>query len=121
MRYNQAGINVDSIDKLILDIYNYAEKVTGTLNQISDLIEQTKTYCLCDEINDLRNKFESFKTNFPIINKNIISYADDFIKLKNRYQTVDERLTESVKKYINISINNINNKNNRINKGVPHE
>lgn len=106
MRYNEVGINVDSVDKLILDIYSYAEKISKTLNQISELMDQTKNYCSCDEITALRNKFENFKTNFVTINKNIISYSDDFIKLKNKYQNIDEQLTQSVKLAISKGIEN---------------
>ena len=96
MRYNKIGVNVDGIDKLILDIYNYAEKINKTLNQITNVVEQTKSFYDCDIANDYRNKFNNFKTNFNIINKNIQSYAEDLIKLKNKYRDVDMNITNDV-------------------------
>ena len=101
MRYNEIGINIDSIDKLILDIYNYAERINKTLNQISDVVDQTNTFYQCDVATEYRNKFNSFRTNFAIIDKNIKSYADDLIKLKNRYQNVDKNITDSIKRAMN--------------------
>lgn len=106
MRYTNIGINVDSVDKLILDIYNYAEKINKTLNQISDIMDQTRNNCLLDEINILVNKFESFKANFPVVNKNLISYANDLIILKNKYQNIDMDLTQKVK----MAITKVDNK-----------
>ena len=79
MRYNEIGINIDSIDKLILDIYNYAERVNKTLNQITDVVDQTKNFYDCEAAQNYRNKFNSFKTNFNVINKNLNSYAEDLI------------------------------------------
>jgi len=96
MRYNKIGINIDNIDKLILDIYDYAEKINKTLNQISSVVDQTKLFYKCDVAADYRNKFLNFKTNFNVINKNVKSYADDLIKLKNKYKLVDENVTKSV-------------------------
>lgn len=106
MRYTNIGINVDSVDKLILDIYNYAEKINKTLNQISDIMDQTRNNCMLDEINVLVNKFESFKANFPVVNKNLISYANDLIILKNKYQNIDMDLTQKVK----MAITKVDNK-----------
>ena len=98
MRYNEIGINIDSVDKLILDIYNYAEKINKTLNQISEVVDETKNFYDCEVADNYRNKFNHFKANFNIINKNIISYSDDLIKLKNRYQTVNNDIGQTIKK-----------------------
>lgn len=98
MRYNEIGINIDSVDKLILDIYNYAEKINKTLNQISEVVDETKNFYDCEVADNYRNKFNNFKANFNIINKNIISYSDDLIKLKNRYQTVNNDIGQTIKK-----------------------
>ena len=100
MRYNEVGINLDSVDKLILDIYTYAEKVNKTLNHISDVVDQTKNFYACEAADNYRNKFNSFKTNFKVVNKNLISYAEDLIKLKNRYQNMSDDMTQTIKKAI---------------------
>lgn len=100
MRYNEVGINIDSVDKLILDIYNYAERINKTLNQISNVVDQTRNFYVCDAANNYRNRFNSFRTNFNVVNKNVISYAEDLIKLKNRYQNIDDNMTQSIKKAI---------------------
>lgn len=100
MRYNEVGINIDSVDKLILDIYNYAERINKTLNQISNVVDQTRNFYVCDAANNYRNRFNSFRTNFNVVNKNVISYAEDLIKLKNRYQNIDDNMTQTIKRAI---------------------
>lgn len=100
MRYNEVGINIDSVDKLILDIYNYAERINKTLNQISNVVDQTKSFYACDAADNYRNKFNSFRTNFNVVNKNVISYAEDLIKLKNKYQNIDDNMTQTIKRAI---------------------
>lgn len=107
MRYNEVGVNLDSVDKLILDIYNYAERVNKTLNQISDVVDQTKNFYACEVADNYRNKFNSFRTNFKVVNKNLVSYAEDLIKLKNRYQNISDDMTQSIKRAIaNIEVSN---------------
>ncbi len=94
---NNIGINNDGIDKIALDIYGYAERISKTLNQIIDVIDRTKEFYICEEATNYRNKFENFKTNFNIINKNIISYADDFIKLKSRFEGINSDMSFYIK------------------------
>ena len=86
MQNNTIGINYLKIDKLILDIYDYSEKIQKTLDQISNIVDKTKDFYLCYEADCYRNKFSDFRQNFPVINKNIISYAEDLIRLKTNYQ-----------------------------------
>lgn len=97
MRYNEIGINVDSIDKLILDIYSYAEKINKTLNEIASIVDDTKAFYQGENATNYRRKFDDFKTNFPIIDGNLKGYADDLIKLKNRYKNIDVNLTNTIK------------------------
>lgn len=97
MRYNEIGINVDSIDKLILDIYSYAEKINKTLNEISNIVDDTKTFYQCENGTNYRRKFDDFKTNFVIVDGNLKGYAEDLIKLKNRYNKIDENITNAIK------------------------
>lgn len=98
MRYNEVGINIDSVDKLILDIYNYAEKIGKTLDQISDTVSDTKEFYKCSAATEYRNKFNDFKANFKTVRQNVNSYAEDLIKLKNRYQNINDDLTQTIKK-----------------------
>lgn len=98
MRYNEVGINLDSVNKLILDIYNYTERINKTLNQISDVVEQTQTFYKGVEADNYRNKFKNFEMNFKVVNKNMISYAEDLIKLKNRYQNMSDEMTQKINK-----------------------
>jgi len=83
------------------------ERVNKTLNQISDVVDQTKTFYNCEDADNYRNKFNSFRTNFKVVNQNLISYAEDLIKLKNRYQNMSDEMTQTINKAIaNIEVPN---------------
>lgn len=97
MRYTNLGINVDGIDKLILDIYSYAEKINLTLNQISNTVDGTKTFYNSTTSTEFIKKFRELESCFSAVNVNIKSYAEDLTRLKNRYQRIDEDLTQRVK------------------------
>lgn len=101
MRYNEIGINEDTINKLILDIYDYAEKISQTLDQVTNEVTLTKSFYKSSAASAYRNDFNNFKTNFSIINKNIISYAEDLTKLKNRYKRIDQNMSATIKKTTN--------------------
>ena len=82
------------------------KRVNKTLNQITDVVEQTNNFYNCESAQKYRNKFNDFKTNFSIINTNLKSYAEDLIKLKNKYQNVDSNVTETIRKAI-VNMQNI--------------
>ena len=106
---NNRGINEDAVNKLILDIYNYEEKINKTLDQISTVVENTKEFYQCESANEYRNKFNMFSANFNIINKNLLSYADDMIKLKNRYKVIDSNVANIATKAA-VNMESTNNK-----------
>ncbi len=95
---NNIGINSATIDKLALDIYNYAERINRTLNEIANIVDQTRNIYSCTAANNYRNKFNNIRANFNVVNKNIQSYAEDIIKLKAKYSIIDINSTQIVKK-----------------------
>ncbi len=94
---NKIGLNATKSDNLVLDIYDINERVSKTLDQISMTIEKVKKIYNSTEASQFISYYESFKDNYSTIIKNINSYADDFIKLKQEYKSKDEKISQEVK------------------------
>lgn len=105
---NSKGINEEKLDKLVIEIYDYADKIKLLLNEVDDLVAETNNFYICDNGNDFRNKFNTLKTNFTIVNGNIISYAEDLVNAKISFQKIDSDMSiktrEEAKKVIDTSI-----------------
>ena len=71
------GISEQNLKKLILEIYDYRDKMSKILNTAEKLIYDTKNYYQSKDGEELRKKFEIFSSNFAIFLKNIQSYGED--------------------------------------------
>lgn len=80
------GISVEGIDKLMSDILSYADKSNRILNQISDLVSETSTYFSCESGDKFRDQFSMLSVGNATINKNILSYNEDLMSVKQNYQ-----------------------------------
>lgn len=96
--YDVVGINDAKIDGLVLNIYDYAQRIKDILNNVDDLIYETNNYYNCEEAVKFRNNFESIKDNFAVVTENILSYGDELVRVKNQIYTKDSELASSIKK-----------------------
>lgn len=96
MQENLNGVNEASIDKLIMDICDLVERMNGTLNCIDELVDGTTTYFICENADLFRQNFASIKSNFPIVNKNILEYTTDLVKVKMNYNTRRETIIKEL-------------------------
>lgn len=99
MESRLAGINEDKIDRLILDIYDYADKVNSIFNRIDELVDSTKDFYNCESAELFRNKFLEFKQNFKVVNENILGYAGEITSAKNNYKKRESEMVMQVNRY----------------------
>ena len=71
------GIKEEKLKKLILEIYDYRDKISKILETADILVNETKNYYKSEDGELYRKKFAIFANNFDIMLKNIKSYADD--------------------------------------------
>lgn len=95
-----SGINEGRLDKLALDLLGYIEKINNTLNQISEVVEDTKNYFDSSIANSYRNKYDLFKTNYNVVKKNLSSYSSDLTKVKFKYKGMATNLQTTINKEI---------------------
>ena len=97
MNANTVGINEQKIDKLVLDINNYAERINNVLNNMEDLVNSTNSFFLEEVGNEFRNNFKQLSSNFPTVKTNILSYSQDLIKVKLNYQKTVVNIVDDLK------------------------
>ena len=90
------GINEPKLDLMILEIAETMNRISNKFNNIETLIHDTKTYFVCESGNLFRNSFSNNKDNFQAINRNILSYSGDLVKVKKRFQMVTSETTTQV-------------------------
>lgn len=86
---NVSGINEEKLGNLILDIYDYADKVNQILNNIDELILKSNSYFKCDSSDRVRNRYQELTFNFATLKQNMLNCASDLVKAKYRYQGMD--------------------------------
>lgn len=92
------GINEDNLKKMVLEIYDYAEKINSILNTIDDLMLDTSQNFEIEGNKDLYSKFDLVKTNFLTIKDNINSYGETLLNAEQQYHLIEADITITTKK-----------------------
>lgn len=98
---NDRGMSLDRINKLMTDIYDYADKSNRILKDIESLANDTQEYFVSDEANLFRNKISELLHESTTINKNILSYNTDMMTVKNRYMDINDGGLKIMQKAVN--------------------
>ena len=83
------GINEEGLDKLILDIYNYAENLHKVFNDIENIIDELDDFYQDDTCITMKNKFNDFKKNLDIAYNKLIKSATYLSNIKMYYQDLN--------------------------------
>lgn len=78
------GVNEDKIDKLVLDLYDYIERINNVLNNIENEMDKTVSCFDCSAGRELYSRFNEQKSIFPIIRENFMKDAELLIKIKSK-------------------------------------
>ncbi len=89
---NLRGINEEGIKKLVLNIYDYSEQINTILNSIDDLVTDVKDHFQIESSNIFYTKFAEVKNDFGNVRDNILSYADEILKVNSNFQAIDQDL-----------------------------
>lgn len=100
MNNNVVAINVEEINKLMLEITDVSSNINIIFNKINELVEETKSYYVCSTASVMRNKYAMFNDNFKTIVNNIMSYNKDLAMLKKKYDQGMDNLSLKINKDI---------------------
>ena len=95
---NVSGINEDSLDKLILNFYNYIETIDKNFDNILDVIEKLKTSSNSDCIDELLKKMNNSQNLFKKVNNKLFNYVNELSDIKLKYQDISDNITNNVRK-----------------------
>lgn len=84
------GIDTEGVEKVMVNILDYADKANKILNNISLIVSDTEACFNCQSGVDFRGQFELIKSEFTILNKNFLSYNTDFIHVIQNYRSREE-------------------------------
>lgn len=109
------GINEAKLDSLILQIGEIAERINNKFNLIEQLISETSSYFQCEIGTNYRLKFNGTKSNFEIVNKNILNMAADLVNVKSMMQKTNanaiDYFQQSAAQELSNSLNKYERKN----------
>lgn len=92
------SINEEGIDKLVLDILDYSERINSILNEINDLIISSSNYFSCNTNTNIVNKYLKLQNDINNLKYNIKSYSSDFLKVKKRFRQTASVIADEVRK-----------------------
>lgn len=81
------GINIDLIDKLIIDIIECSDDISKLFNDIDIQVSEVLNFMPDDLKNYFNECYLDMSDNYQIINANILSYGTDYAKVKDAYVT----------------------------------
>lgn len=92
------GINEGKLDSLILQIHDYAERINNKFNLLEQLVYDSQSFFQCDVGDEFRTKFGETKSNFTIVNKNILNIASDLVRVKENYINTNDKAIDNFNK-----------------------
>lgn len=96
------SINESRLDRLVLDIGDHLEKINNILNQINDLILDSKNYFASPVNNKMISVYESMKLNINNFKFNVSTYSSDLIKVKVSFKQKASDIAQQVRDKANL-------------------
>ena len=93
-----SGINEPNLKKLILEIYDYRDKISKLLSTAENLVYETKTYYDSVDGDELRRKFALLHSNFTTLLSNIKDYGNDLELILRQYKQNQVKNVDTIKK-----------------------
>lgn len=92
------SINEESMDRLVLNLCDYSERINNILNQINDLMNYSSNYFKGQQSNEIIKKYNNLQTSIVNIKYNISSYSSDLIKVKNKFRNTASNISRDVRR-----------------------
>ena len=90
------GLNIGGIEHVMTDILSYTNRANQILNNISSIIDDTKTCFKCEAGDSFREQYASVSIDISTLNNNFLSYNLDFGRVVNNYRHRDDVSAEIV-------------------------
>ena len=101
MNCSSSGLNFSKLDFVGQNVIEYAEKINNILNDITEINDKLFNALSYDDVSKIKSKYDSIKVNYSVIVNNILSYNDDFAKIKKKVNISQEDLFININNEIN--------------------
>lgn len=88
------AINEEKLKALILEIYEYRDKVSKILDDAEILADSTKLFYDSEDGEKFRQRFNKFSTNFSTFIKNIQSYGEDLNVMLTKHKQMQNKVVD---------------------------
>ena len=95
---NVTAINEEAIDKTVLDLTSYIERVKSTLIRADQTIDDTANFYNSADGKDLRRKYSIFRDNYSVLIENLNSYVEEIKAVKFNFKDMTEGLSREIVK-----------------------
>ena len=89
---NVSGIEEEKIGYLVLDIYDYVDRISQVLNQIDEIMLSSNDYFKCESGDKLRSHYKEIQNNHNILKQNLMNCSEGLIRAKNGYLNLDSEI-----------------------------
>lgn len=86
------GINEAELSDFAMDILNLSDDVADIFSSIDSKMELLKNYFDGSQYDSLMNSYRSFRKNYGVVKRSIISYSDDLIAVVNKAREGDAKI-----------------------------
>lgn len=93
------GIDKQKLKKIILNIYEYRDKINTIFNDAEYLIDETKQYYDSDDGDYFRNEFSKLCSNKAVVLSNIKSYCEDLERVIHNFEKNEDSIVTDFKGY----------------------
>lgn len=91
MQTRSVLISDANLKKLILEIYEYRDRISKVLDDAALLVESIKDSYKTEDGDNFRAKFQKFYSTFPVFVNNIQSYGTDLEFVLSKFKTLDAK------------------------------
>ena len=91
------AVSEAEINKLIMDLDDYAIKARRIFNQIECVVNNLNKDCESEFIKKYINRFKKFENNFGIMSNNILSYKKDLQNIKSYFKNQQSIASRAVR------------------------
>lgn len=92
-----SGINEAGLDQIMMDIVDICGQLKNDMNNINDIIVNSKNYFTGPAGDEFRRKFATMNSQFTVLNDNILSYKSDLMQVKLSYIQMEQVVTDDLK------------------------
>lgn len=93
------GIQKSKLEDFILDLNDDIDSISFMIEEINQIVYDSNDYFMGKVADTMRDKYEELKGLSKVMIKNLITYSDDLVGIKNGSLETDKHMATSFEDY----------------------